>query len=66
MVAKTGFQANDTVTDLKLIEKGLSREDLALFVLIDFPIQASFKQPIRFLDTQVPVGIGKSLWVRAL
>jgi MFS transporter, PAT family, solute carrier family 33 (acetyl-CoA transportor), member 1 len=39
MIAKIGFQANDAVTDLKLVEKGLSREDLALVVLIDFPFQ---------------------------
>jgi hypothetical protein len=38
-VAKIGFQANDAVTGLKLVEKGLSEADLALAVLIDFPIQ---------------------------
>ncbi|KAF8760909.1 Acetyl-coenzyme A transporter 1 [Rhizoctonia solani] len=37
LVAKIGFQANDAVTSLKLVEKGLSKEDLALAVLIDFP-----------------------------
>ncbi|QRV76712.1 MFS transporter, acetyl-coa transporter [Ceratobasidium sp. AG-Ba] len=39
LVAKIGFQANDATTSLKLVEKGLSKEDLALAVLIDFPIQ---------------------------
>jgi PAT family acetyl-CoA transporter-like MFS transporter 1 len=39
LIAKIGFQANDAVTDLKLVEKGLSKEDLALVVLIDFPFQ---------------------------
>ena len=39
LVAKIGFQANEAVTSLKLLEKGLSREDLALAVLIDFPVQ---------------------------
>jgi len=39
LLAKIGFQANDAVTDLKLVEKGLSKEDLALVVLIDFPFQ---------------------------
>jgi PAT family acetyl-CoA transporter-like MFS transporter 1 len=39
MVSKIGFQANDAVTSLKLVEKGLSKEDLALAVLIDFPVQ---------------------------
>lgn len=36
---KLGFQANEAVTNLKLVEKGLGREDLALAVLIDFPCQ---------------------------
>jgi len=36
---KIGFQANEAVTNLKLVEKGLGREDLALAVLIDFPCQ---------------------------
>lgn len=39
MVSKIGFQANDAVTQLKLVEKGLGKEDLALAVLIDFPFQ---------------------------
>jgi MFS transporter, PAT family, solute carrier family 33 (acetyl-CoA transportor), member 1 len=38
-VAKIGFQANDAVTSLKMVEKGLGREDLAISVLIDFPFQ---------------------------
>ncbi|EGO02780.1 hypothetical protein SERLA73DRAFT_47680 [Serpula lacrymans var. lacrymans S7.3] len=37
--AKVGFQANDAVTALKMVEKGLGREDLAIAVLIDFPFQ---------------------------
>ncbi|KAI6134036.1 acetyl-coenzyme A transporter 1-domain-containing protein [Pisolithus croceorrhizus] len=37
--AKVGFQANEAVTSLKMIEKGLGREDLAIVVLIDFPFQ---------------------------
>ncbi|KAH7929383.1 hypothetical protein BV22DRAFT_1029629 [Leucogyrophana mollusca] len=37
--AKIGFAANDAVTQLKMIEKGLGREDLAIVVLIDFPFQ---------------------------
>ncbi|KAF9229532.1 hypothetical protein BS17DRAFT_792430 [Gyrodon lividus] len=37
--AKIGFQANESVTSLKMIEKGLGREDLAIVVLIDFPFQ---------------------------
>src|SRR6267154_4984090 len=37
--AKIGFQANEAVTSLKMIEKGLGREDLAIVVLIDFPFQ---------------------------
>lgn len=41
-VAKVGFQANEAVTNLKLLEKGLSKEDLALTVLIDFPFEIIF------------------------
>jgi PAT family acetyl-CoA transporter-like MFS transporter 1 len=39
LVCKIGFQVNESVTSLKLLEKGLSREDLAVAVLIDFPAQ---------------------------
>ncbi|EJD04363.1 uncharacterized protein FOMMEDRAFT_107026 [Fomitiporia mediterranea MF3/22] len=38
-ICKVGFQANEAATSLKLVEKGLGREDLALAVLIDFPCQ---------------------------
>lgn len=41
-IAKFAFQANEAVTNLKLVEKGLSREDLALTVLIDFPFEIVF------------------------
>ncbi|KAK4989487.1 hypothetical protein LTR50_003231 [Elasticomyces elasticus] len=41
LIAKIGFQANDAATNLKLIDKGFSREDLALTVLIDFPFEIS-------------------------
>lgn len=41
LIAKIGFQANDAVTNLKLLEKGFSQEDLALTVLIDFPFEIS-------------------------
>lgn len=39
LISKIGFQANDGVTNLKLIDKGFSREDMALTVLIDFPFE---------------------------
>ncbi|OJT13218.1 hypothetical protein TRAPUB_10237 [Trametes pubescens] len=39
LLAKIGWQANDAVTQLKMVEKGLGREDLAVTVLIDFPFQ---------------------------
>lgn len=39
LVAKIGFMANDSVTSLKLLEKGLLKEDMAVTVLIDFPFQ---------------------------
>lgn len=41
LIAKIGFQANDAVTNLKLLDKGFSQEDLALTVLIDFPFELS-------------------------
>lgn len=56
LIAKLGFQANDGVTNLKLLDKGFSQEDLALTVLIDFPFELalgyyagkwSSSQPIR-------------------
>ncbi|KAI0932743.1 hypothetical protein AcW1_000228 [Taiwanofungus camphoratus] len=39
LFAKISFQANDAVSQLKMVEKGLNREDLAVTVLIDFPFQ---------------------------
>jgi len=42
LMSKVGFQANEAVTNLKLLEKGFSREDLALTVLIDFPFSILF------------------------
>ncbi len=38
LVAKIGFQVHE-ITSLKLIEKGLPKEDLALTSLLDFPFQ---------------------------
>lgn len=38
-LAKIGFQANEAVTSLKMVEKGLKKEDLAIIVLLDFPFQ---------------------------
>jgi len=37
--AKLGFAAYEAATSLKMVEKGLNREDLAIAVLIDFPFQ---------------------------
>ncbi|KAJ3415066.1 hypothetical protein HDV05_005592 [Chytridiales sp. JEL 0842] len=42
MIGKIGFMANDAVTALKLLETGFHKEDLALAVLIDFPLQLLF------------------------
>ena len=39
LIAKIGFQANDGVTSLKLLDKGFGQENMALVVLIDFPIE---------------------------
>lgn len=42
IVAKIAFQAAENVTNLKLLERGLSKEDLALVVLVDFPFEIVF------------------------
>lgn len=42
LLAKVGFQVNDGATNLKLLEKGLSKEDLSITVLIDFPFEMIF------------------------
>ncbi|KAI0294849.1 acetyl-coenzyme A transporter 1-domain-containing protein [Multifurca ochricompacta] len=39
LVAKIGWAAHDAATSLKMVEKGLGKEDLAVAVLIDFPFQ---------------------------
>jgi PAT family acetyl-CoA transporter-like MFS transporter 1 len=39
LIAKIGFQANDGATTLKLLDKGLGQDNLALTVLIDFPFE---------------------------
>ncbi|KAG0154013.1 hypothetical protein PDIDSM_1392 [Penicillium digitatum] len=39
LVAKIGFQANDGVTSLKLLDKGFGQDNMALVVLIDFPFE---------------------------
>ncbi|KAF7290796.1 hypothetical protein MIND_01320600 [Mycena indigotica] len=39
VLGKIGFAANDAATSLKMVEKGLNREDLAVAVLINFPFQ---------------------------
>jgi MFS transporter, PAT family, solute carrier family 33 (acetyl-CoA transportor), member 1 len=39
LIAKIGFQANDGVTNLKLLEKGFGTDNMALTVLIDFPFE---------------------------
>ncbi|CCE65003.1 hypothetical protein TPHA_0J01820 [Tetrapisispora phaffii CBS 4417] len=42
LVAKFAFQCNEAATNLKLLEKGFKREDLAVTVLIDFPFEIVF------------------------
>jgi len=42
LVAKIGFSAHDAATSLKMVEKGLGKEDFAAAVLLDFPIQIVF------------------------
>ncbi|EON99094.1 putative acetyl-coenzyme a transporter 1 protein [Phaeoacremonium minimum UCRPA7] len=41
LIAKIGFQANDGVTNLKLLDKGFGTDNMALTVLIDFPFEMS-------------------------
>lgn len=42
LISKIAFQANEGATDLKLLDKGFAREDLAITVLIDFPFEIIF------------------------
>jgi MFS transporter, PAT family, solute carrier family 33 (acetyl-CoA transportor), member 1 len=42
LIAKVGFAAHDAATSLKMVEKGLGKEDFAVAVLFDFPIQVVF------------------------
>jgi len=42
LVSKVGFAAHDAATALKVVEKGLGKEDFAMAVLTDFPIQVVF------------------------
>ncbi|KAK2742937.1 hypothetical protein FQN57_005067 [Myotisia sp. PD_48] len=39
LIAKIGFQANEGVTSLKLVDKGFGQDNMALVVLIDFPFE---------------------------
>ena len=39
LTSKIGYAANDAATALKMVEKGLGKEDFATAVLFDFPIQ---------------------------
>lgn len=41
-ICKIGFQAYEAVSGLKMVERGLGKEDLAFAVLIDFPFQLVF------------------------
>jgi PAT family acetyl-CoA transporter-like MFS transporter 1 len=38
-IAKIGFIANDSITSLKLVEKGLKKEQLSMIVTVDFVVQ---------------------------
>lgn len=42
LFVKLGTAAHDAATQLKLLERGLQKEDLALCVLLDFPVQIGF------------------------
>lgn len=68
LFAKIAFQAHDAVTSLKMVEKGLGREDMAVAVLIDFPfsilggwLAGRWSQGDRPLDAWI-----KSYWPRLI
>ncbi|CAI4273523.1 AIC_G0004000.mRNA.1.CDS.1 [Saccharomyces cerevisiae] len=42
MISKFAFQCNEAATNLKLLEQGFKREDLAVTVLIDLPFEIIF------------------------
>lgn len=42
LTAKLAFAAHEAATGFKLMERGLKKEDLALVVLIDFPLEIIF------------------------
>eukprot|EP01087_Luapelamoeba_hula_P018943 TRINITY_DN6192_c0_g1_i2.p1 TRINITY_DN6192_c0_g1~~TRINITY_DN6192_c0_g1_i2.p1 ORF type:complete len:491 (-),score=55.52 TRINITY_DN6192_c0_g1_i2:60-1532(-) len=42
LIYKIGFMSADSVSALKLIEKGFKKEDLASFALLEFPFQILF------------------------
>lgn len=42
LICKFGFVINEGATNLKLLDKGFSKEDLSLTVLIDFPFEIVF------------------------
>lgn len=42
LIAKIAFQCNEGATNLKLLERGFKREDLAVTVLIDVPFEIVF------------------------
>ncbi|EPS99609.1 hypothetical protein FOMPIDRAFT_1124161 [Fomitopsis schrenkii] len=68
LFAKIAFQAHDAVTSLKMVEKGLGREDMAVAVLIEFPfsilggwLAGRWSQGDRPLDAWI-----KSYWPRLI
>lgn len=42
LICKFGFMINESATNLKLLDRGFSKEDLSLTVLIDFPFEIFF------------------------
>ncbi|KAG5438928.1 hypothetical protein PCANB_002258 [Pneumocystis canis] len=42
LIAKIGFSASDATLNLKLLEKGLKKEDLSAAILINFPLELIF------------------------
>lgn len=63
LLGRLGFVATDSIVTLKLIERGFPKEDLALAVLLDFPIQIT----VGFLAARWTNGPRPLLaWQRAL
>ena len=60
LVSKFAFQCNEAATNLKLLEKGFKREDLAVSVLIDVPFEIVFGYYVAKWSSGTGTGTGSS------